>query len=138
MKPKPDFKSVTLQLIIFLYNKVWYRHKLVNRVDDFMFFMKILKVFDEHEHFNLFNTINRCGVIGNLFRVLLSIYSKLRGCVQINTAKTTEYFTCTIGPRQGDVTSTIKFNLYINELPPFIRNKGHYGPNLRYYVHPFR
>jgi hypothetical protein len=62
-----------------------------------------------------------------LFRVLLIMYSKLRGCVQVSTTKTTEYFKCIISTRQWDITSTTMINLYINELSPFLRNKGHHG-----------
>ena len=42
-------------------------------------------------------------------------------------SKYTNPFKRNIGTRQGDITSTILFNLYINELCPFLRQRGHRG-----------
>jgi hypothetical protein len=55
------------------------------------------------------------------------MYSKLHGCVQVSAIKTTEYFKCYKGTRQGDVTNMIMFNLYMIEVSPFLHNKGHRG-----------
>ena len=35
--------------------------------------------------------------------------------------------TCNVGTRQGDITSNIIFNLYINDLCTLLRDKGHSG-----------
>ena len=41
--------------------------------------------------------------------------------------KLTESFNCNIGSRQGDVSSTILFNLYINELSTWLKVRAHRG-----------
>ena len=39
----------------------------------------------------------------------------------------TDYFSCNIGTRQGDVTSTTLFSLFINELSILLHEKCNYG-----------
>ncbi len=55
------------------------------------------------------------------------MYSNLRSRVRVINNNVTTDFRCNIGTRQGDVTSTIIFNLFINELSLYLRDQGHQG-----------
>ena len=55
------------------------------------------------------------------------MYSNLRSRVRVINNNVTTDFKCNIGTRQGDVTSTIIFNLLVNELSLYLRDRGHQG-----------
>ena len=57
-----------------------------------------------------------------ILNVLKSMYSKLKSCIKCKTGLT-DYFNCTVGTRQGCVTSPIIFLLFINELINYLRNE---------------
>ena len=50
-----------------------------------------------------------------------SLYSKLKSAVQTKGG-ITEYFDCTIGPRQGCILSPLLFSLYMNELLDMLKS----------------
>lgn len=73
-----------------------------------------------------------------MYFMLKSMYEKLLSSVRVSnnmeindpyksTYIFTDPFRCTVGTRQGDLSSTNIFNLYINELPNFLKSKGHKG-----------
>ena len=49
-----------------------------------------------------------------LLRILVSMYSSIRSYVRLND-KVTQPFNCIVGTRQGHVSSTILFSLFIND-----------------------
>ena len=94
-----------------------------------MFYTRVdfQKAFDGLVHHNLFTCLHKNGVKEKIFCVLISMYTNLHASVRIDHGKVTKPFHCNVGTRQGDVSSTIIFNLYINELSRFLRLKGHRG-----------
>lgn len=50
------------------------------------------------------------------------MYGKLKSCVKCENGLT-GYFNCTVGTRQGCVTSPIIFILFINDVIKYLRNK---------------
>ena len=92
----------------------------------YVLYVDFKKAFDSVVHQNLFNCLKNIGVSSKMLKILLSIYSNMRSFVRVNQTFT-ESFPCNIGTKQGDVTSTILFTLYINELLTFLRNKNHRG-----------
>ena len=62
------------------------------------------------------------------------MYSNLRGCARVNNNNVKQNFNGNIGTRQGDVTSTIIFHLYINELSNYLKSKGHRGILITEYI----
>ena len=50
------------------------------------------------------------------------MYEKLKSCVKCGNGLT-NYFNCTVGTRQGCVTSPIIFILFINDLVNYLREK---------------
>ena len=92
----------------------------------YVLYVDFLKAFDSINHLDLFNCLKRKGLHGNILRILVSMYSEMKCHLRIND-KLTESFNCNIGSRQGDVSSTIIFNLYIGELSTLFKDRGHRG-----------
>ena len=92
----------------------------------YVLYVDFKQAFDSIVHYNLFRCLQKSGIHGNILNILVSMYSDIRGNVRVNNAVSSR-ISCNIGTRQGDVTSTILFNLYINELCTFLRQKGHRG-----------
>ena len=53
----------------------------------YVLYVDFKKAFDGLIHQNLFSSINKIGVKGKLFQVLVSMYSKLRGCVKVSASR---------------------------------------------------
>jgi len=83
----------------------------------YVFFIDFFKAFDKCKHQQLWCSLVRKGVKENsiLLSVLKSMYSQLSSCVKLPN-RLTGYFDCNIGTKQGCVSSTIIFALYINDL----------------------
>ena len=81
----------------------------------FCIFFDFQKAFDSIQHDKLWNTLTRKNINGKILNVLKSMYSKLKSCIKCETGLT-DHFNCTVGKRQGCVTSPILFLLFINGL----------------------
>ena len=77
--------------------------------------------FDSIDHEKLWNAFTRKNIDAKSFNMFQSVYSKLKSCVQIDDVLT-EYFKCSIGTRQGCVSSPIIFSLFINDLITYVRD----------------
>ena len=84
------------------------------------------KAFDKIRHDVLFRSMKQKGIDGKIFRFLLTSYSKLKSCVRTEHGLT-DFFPCTIGTRQGDISSPVIFSLFINDLCTLLREKGGRG-----------
>jgi len=60
------------------------------------------------------------GIHGQCMPILKSLYTNLRSCVKLNNG-ITDFFSCNIGTRHGDKTSSTIFYLFIDELSLFLR-----------------
>ena len=92
----------------------------------YVLFIDFQKVFDCINHLNLFTSLKQKGLNGKILQILISMYSEMNSYVRINE-KLSDQFTCNLGTRQGDITSNIIFNLYIDDLCTLLRDKGHSG-----------
>ena len=93
----------------------------------YVLYVDFQRAFDGLLHHKLFENLQNIGCKGKLLKILIAMYSNLQSCVRISSHSVTQSFKCNIGTRQGDVSSTIMFNLFINELPLFLRRQGHRG-----------
>uniref|UniRef100_A0A8C1VFG1 Reverse transcriptase domain-containing protein n=1 Tax=Cyprinus carpio TaxID=7962 RepID=A0A8C1VFG1_CYPCA len=84
-------------------------------------FIDFSKAFDSVQYNLLYFTLIKSGIGGKVFSVLRSMYSKLKSCVK-GTDGLTEYFSCTIGVRQGCMVSPLLFNLFLNEYITMLKN----------------
>ena len=92
----------------------------------YVLYVDFEKVFDSIPHHKLFTCLHNVGFKGKLYKVLVSMYSNMSSRIRIDN-KLTKAVTCNVGSKQGDVTSTIIFNLYINELSRLLRERNHRG-----------
>ena len=89
-------------------------------------FIDFSKAFDTVDHQKLLSSLNKKGIGGKLFKILLSMYQKLKSCVR-NNQSFTEFFECNIGTRQGCKLSPILFSLFINDIVQELRNNCPHG-----------
>ena len=54
------------------------------------------------------------------------MYSQLKSCIKINDSLT-KFFECSIGTRQGCVSSPIIFSLFINDLVAYLKSETDHG-----------
>ena len=89
-------------------------------------FIDFSKAFDTVDHQKLLSSLNKKGIGGKLFKILLSMFQKLKSCVRKNQTFT-EFFDCNIGTRQGCKLSPILFSLFINDIVQELRNNCPHG-----------
>ena len=89
--------------------------------DTFTAFIDFKKVYDSIDRGILFTKLSNLGILGLMYKALLSIYDNVRCSVRIN-GKLTEWFDVSCGLKQGCSLSSIIFNLCINDLIPKINS----------------
>ena len=116
MKHRPDFRRnystvdnlFSLQAII-----QKYLSKQGGRF--YCLYVDFRKDFDKINHLKLFQCLKGHGIHGNFLKVLLSMYKNLSSCIKTVNGLT-DFFECNTGTRQGDKSSSIIFNSFINQL----------------------
>ena len=78
-------------------------------------FIDFSKAFDSVPHLQLFYSLVQEGLHGRVLSVLRNMYTKLLSCVQASNGDVSEFFTCSIGTRQGCMISPFLFIFYLNE-----------------------
>lgn len=73
------------------------------------------KAFDKLNYSKIFSCLQRIGVNGHMLNVLYHMYGNLQACVKTSSG-VTDLFPYNVGTRQGDLTSTTIFSLFVNEL----------------------
>ena len=71
--------------------------------------------FDSMPHLHLWYHLLQNGIHGRIITVIRSLYSCLKSCVKLPDGLT-DFFTCTVGTRQGCMISPFLFILYVNKL----------------------
>ena len=74
----------------------------------------------------LFNSIK-----GKFFQIIYKMYENIKSCVKHNN-KTSAYFPCQCGVRQGENISPLLFAIYLNDLETFLLASGSEGINLEF------
>jgi len=81
----------------------------------FLCFVDLQKAFDSVSHICLLYKLLKLNVNGHVYRIIKSMYSKVK--LQVNVGSgLTEEFTSNIGVRQGDNLSPTLFNVYIKDV----------------------
>ena len=86
-------------------------------------FVDFRKAFDRVWHQGLFQKLEDAGITGNFINTLKDMYKKTECAVKLGN-RTTQYFKCKKGVRQGDPLSPLLFNIYINAIFQRLQEKG--------------
>ncbi len=94
----------------------------------YVFFIDFFKAFDSCVHDNLWRCLIRKGIKDDskFLNIFKSMYSNLRSCVKVKDGLT-RFFNCSIGTKQGCVSSPLIFSLFINDLADFLKVKCENG-----------
>ena len=76
-------------------------------------FIDFRKAFDTVWHEGLFQKLEEANITGNFLNTLKDMYRKTECAVKMGN-RTTQYFKCKKGVRQGDPLSPLLFNIFIN------------------------
>ena len=76
-------------------------------------FIDLKKAFDSVWHQGLFHKLEMANLKGNFLNTLKDMYKKTECAVKLG-GRTTQYFKCKKGVRQGDPLSPLLFNIFIN------------------------
>ena len=98
------------------------------RVRFYCLFVDFRRAFDSIPHNKIWDSLQRKGLNENckFLRIFQSMYSQLKSCVKIDDSLT-KFFECSIGTRQGCVSSPIIFSLFINDLVAYLRSETDHG-----------
>jgi hypothetical protein len=103
----------TMQSIINLY--------LCKRKRIYCAFIDYQKAFDSINRIALWKKLISLNIKGNVLRVIYDMYSNAKSCVRIDNADS-EYFSSSVGIRQGDNLSPLLFCIYLNDMQSYIEH----------------
>ena len=86
-------------------------------------FVDFTKAFDLLNRDSLWYKLQNLNMSTKMLNMLMSIYRNVKARVLSNRGYT-DAFQCPWGVKQGCILSPTLFNLYINDLPTFFRNRG--------------
>ena len=67
--------------------------------------------------------LSKCGIVGNVYNVIVNMYKQIKSMVFAN-GETTDVFINKIGVRQGENLSPLLFSLYINDFEDYLLKQG--------------
>ena len=97
------------------------REQKNNNLPTFLCYVDFAKAFDSVNHDLLFAKLLSIGVMGKIYKVIKSMYEKLKSCVKIDDIAT-DWFSVERGVRQGDNLAPLLFAIFINDLAIDIKN----------------
>ena len=94
-----------------------------NRSKLYTCFIDFRKAFDTVWHQGVFQKLLEINISGNFLNTLKDMYRKTKCAVKIGS-RTTQYFSCEKGVRQGDPLSPLLFNIFINGIFQKLREEN--------------
>ena len=82
-------------------------------------FLDLEKAFDKIDRILLWEKLINTGIDGKIFRVIMNMYNNAKSCVMVDGIFS-DYFSTTVGARQGENLSPILFALFINDFKDFL------------------
>ena len=91
-------------------------------------FVDFRRAFDSIPHNKIWDSLQRNGIDSNsnFLKIFQSMCKQLKSCVKVNNSLT-KFFKCSVGTRQGCVSSPIIFSLFINDLVVYLKSKTDHG-----------
>ena len=78
-------------------------------------FIDFSKAFDSVWRIGLWDKLIQNGRNGKCFHVIYNMYQGIKSCVSAHTTLT-DYFSCSVGVRQGENVSPLLFSLFVNDI----------------------
>ena len=97
--------------------------RLDQKLSTFATFIDFSKAFDGIDRDLLMYKLIHCGVDGNMYFLLKSLYAQTQACVSVNGINT-EWFRTKTGVLQGDSLSPTLFSIFINDLTVGLKDLG--------------
>ena len=85
----------------------------------FCAFIDFKGAFDNVWRAGLWKKLLDCNLNGKCFNLIKNMYSNIKSCVSVN-GSISEYFSSTVGVRQGENLSPLLFAFYLNDLEDFL------------------
>ena len=85
-------------------------------------FIDYRKAFDSIDRVSLWQKLLDSNVNGKILTVIKNLYNKAKSCVRANN-RTSGYFPCSVGVRQGENLSPLLFAIYLNDFKNAISRK---------------
>ena len=96
-------------------------NRKLSGLSTFTAFIDFKSAFDRIDRDALFYKLLKCGINGNMYNAIKSLYSSIISTVRINGLYT-NWFDIKNGVRQGCLMSTTLFNIFLNDLVAEINN----------------
>ena len=104
------------------------RNRKITNQQTFLCFVDFRRAFDSVNHNMLFHTMSsKFGIVGKMYKSLLSLYTNPSTRVVLTTQDDsfkTEYFSCPLGVKQGDILSPTLFSIFVNDLTVQLEKSG--------------
>ena len=104
------------------------RNRKITNQQTFLCFVDFRRAFDSVNHNMLFHTMSsKFGIVGKMYKSLLSLYTNPSTRVVLTTqddSLKTEYFSCPLGVKQGDILSPTLFSIFVNDLTVQLEKSG--------------
>jgi len=113
---------------IFVIQSIVQKYLSKQRGRMYVFYIDFLKAYDNCEHHKLWDCLIRNGIRedGKFLGIFKNMYKQLKSCVKVRNGLT-GFFQCEKATKQGCVSSSIIFTLFINDLVKYISDKCHNG-----------
>ena len=111
-----QFSVLELALTIYMTAQ---NRKLLNK-DTFICFIDLKKAFDGVDRKLLWYKLQCYGINGTLLNNIMALYKQVQYSIEINEYQT-DWFEVRRGVKQGCILSPILFNIFINDIIPFIK-----------------
>ena len=98
---------------------------LSNRKKLFCAFIDFKQAFDTVWRDGLWYKLIKSGINGKCFDYIRNMYEGIKSLIRMN-GRTTEFFNCNVGVRQGENLSPFLFSLFVNDIEDFLIEKKCY------------
>jgi len=87
----------------------------------YVIFVDMMKCFDSIYRNDLWLKLFKSGIQGKLFRIVRDMYSNVKSCFK-SFSSFSEYFSYSVGLRQGEVVSPLLFAMFVEDLELYLQN----------------
>ena len=99
---------------------------LANNKRLYVIFVDMMKCFDSIYRNGLYIKLFKSGIQGKMLRIIRDMYSNVKSCVK-QMSSFSDYFSYSVGLRQGEVMSPLLFSLFVEDLELYLQKDVNSG-----------